>query len=189
MRLHELESVARSLVPAGKGILAADESFPTIKKRFEHIGLESTEETRRVYRELLFTTVGIEESISGVILFDETIRQTAADNTPFVDLLYERGIMPGIKVDRGAADLAGFTGEKITGGPCRNRRWKPGEAIRKCYRLPRNNSFTAPAATAPHGSASIIRRWSCRHLKNRPDLQYDERPLDRPPSEFGGRNL
>lgn len=116
MRLHELESVARTLVPAGKGILAADESFPTIKKHFEHIGLESTEENRRIYRELLFTTVGLEESISGVILFDETIRQTAADNTPFVDMLSERGIMPGIKVDQGTVNLAGFTGEKITEG-------------------------------------------------------------------------
>jgi fructose-bisphosphate aldolase class I len=116
MSLHGLEAVTRQLVAVGKGILAADESFPTIKKRFEQIGIESTKETRRVYRELLFTTAGIEDSISGVILFDETIRQSAADKTPFVELLAERGIIPGIKVDQGAVDLAGFTGEKITEG-------------------------------------------------------------------------
>jgi fructose-bisphosphate aldolase class I len=114
--LHQLETVARALVAAGKGILAADESFPTIKKRLGQIGVESTEETRRVYRELLFTTPGIEDSISGVILFDETIRQSAADNMPFVELLAERGIIPGIKVDQGTVDLAGFTGERITEG-------------------------------------------------------------------------
>jgi fructose-bisphosphate aldolase class I len=114
--LYGLETVARSLVAAGKGILAADESFATIKNRFEQIGVESTEQTRRVYRELLFTTPGIEDSISGVILFDETIRQSAADNMPFVELLAEKGIRPGIKVDRGTIDLAGFTGEKITEG-------------------------------------------------------------------------
>lgn len=114
--LHELEATTRLLVAAGKGILAADESHPTIKKRFEQIGVESTAETRRIYRELLFTTAGIEDSISGVILFDETIRQNSADNRAFAELLATRDIIPGIKVDRGTVDLAGFTGEKITEG-------------------------------------------------------------------------
>ena len=116
MPRRELESVARSLVPEGKGILAADESTPTIEKRFRSIDLPSTEENRRSYRELLFTTSGIEDFISGVILFDETIRQAAKDGTPFPEVLSRRGIVPGIKVDKGAKPLAGFPGEKITEG-------------------------------------------------------------------------
>ncbi|MFY9943472.1 MAG: class I fructose-bisphosphate aldolase [Desulfobacterales bacterium] len=111
-----LETIARRLVAPGKGILAADESTPTIQKRFEAIGVDSTEETRRVYRELLFTTAGVEAFISGVILFDETLRQTAADGRPFPQLLDQKGILAGIKVDKGAKALAGFEGEKVTEG-------------------------------------------------------------------------
>ena len=111
-----LESCARDLVAPGKGILAADESTGTIQRRFASIGVESTEETRRSYRELLFTTQGVEESISGVILFDETIRQSARDGTPFAEVLSARGIIPGIKVDQGTTELAGFPGEKATEG-------------------------------------------------------------------------
>ena len=116
MSTHELEATARALLPAGKGILAADESAGTITRRFDSIRLASTEETRRAYRELLFTTPGIEEFISGVILFDETIHQKAQDGTPFPEVLARRGILPGIKVDKGAVDLAGFPGEKVTEG-------------------------------------------------------------------------
>ncbi|HSC90385.1 MAG TPA: class I fructose-bisphosphate aldolase [Gaiellaceae bacterium] len=116
MDLHELESTARAIVADGKGILAADESDGTIKKRFDSIGVESTEENRRAYRELLFTTPGAEEYISGVILFDETIRQSAADGTPFPRLLESRGVIPGIKVDKGAKPLALAEGETITEG-------------------------------------------------------------------------
>ncbi len=112
----ELEATARALVAPGKGILAADESTGTIKKRFDTIHLESTPETRRAYRELLFTTDGVEEFISGVILYDETIRQQARDGTPLPQVLSRRGIIPGIKVDKGAKDLAGFPGEKVTEG-------------------------------------------------------------------------
>jgi len=111
-----LEAVARALVAPCKGILAADESSPTIKKRFDTIGVESTEETRRAYRELLFTTEGAEQYISGVILYDETIRQSASDGTPFPKLLASKGILPGIKVDAGAKALAGADGEKVTEG-------------------------------------------------------------------------
>jgi fructose-bisphosphate aldolase, class I len=111
-----LDTVARALVPGGKGILAADESSGTIKKRLKSIDVESTEEARRFYRELLFTTPGMEEFISGVILFDETIRQKAQDGTPFPKLLSKKGVMPGIKVDTGAGDLAGFPEEKVTEG-------------------------------------------------------------------------
>ncbi|MBI5576981.1 MAG: fructose-bisphosphate aldolase class I [Deltaproteobacteria bacterium] len=113
---RELENVARSLVAPGKGILAADESAPTIEKRFKSVGVASTEENRRAYRELLFTTPAIEEFISGVILFDETIRQKTRHGLPFPKLLERRGIIPGIKVDLGAKPLAGFPGEKITEG-------------------------------------------------------------------------
>ena len=111
-----LESVARSLVAEGKGILAADESSPTIEKRFRSIKLPSTEENRRSYRELLFTTPGFSEFISGVILYDETIRQKAKDGTSFPQVLSGQGTIPGIKVDTGAKSLAGFPGEKVTEG-------------------------------------------------------------------------
>jgi fructose-bisphosphate aldolase, class I len=111
-----LEETARALVAPGKGILAADESGGTIKKRFDSIGVESTEESRRAYRDLLFTAEGAEEFISGVILYDETIRQSSADGTPFPRLLESKGIVPGIKVDNGAKDLAGAPGEKVTEG-------------------------------------------------------------------------
>jgi len=116
MEMQQLQSTAQALVAEGKGILAADESTGTIKKRLESIGVESTEETRRAYRELLFTTEGAEEFISGVILYDETIRQSASDGTPFPKLLESRGIIPGIKVDTGAKPLALTDGETITEG-------------------------------------------------------------------------
>ena len=111
-----LASVAKAMVAPGKGILAADESSPTIKKRFDSIGTESTEDQRRVYREMLFTTPGAAEFISGVILFDETLRQATADRTPFPEYLAAQGMLPGIKVDTGAKPLAGFPGEKVTEG-------------------------------------------------------------------------
>src|ERR687886_824844 len=116
MAAHDLQSTARALVAEGKGILAADESDGTIKKRFDTIGVESTEENRRAYRDMLFTTPGAEEHISGVILFDETIRQSSADGTPFPKLLDDKGIIPGIKVDKGAKPLALAEGETVTEG-------------------------------------------------------------------------
>ena len=116
MKLDELKSVARAIVGKQKGVLAADESSPTIKKRFDSIKVESTEEHRRRYRELLFTAPGIEQYIGGVILFDETLRQSTVDGTPFGDLLSSRGIVPGIKVDKGAKPLAQYPGERVTEG-------------------------------------------------------------------------
>ncbi len=113
---HDLEATARALVAPGKGILAADESEGTIKKRFDSIGLESTEENRRAYRDLLFTAGGAEDFISGVILFDETIRQSSSDGTPFSKLLESKGVIPGIKVDKGAKPLALAEDETITEG-------------------------------------------------------------------------
>jgi fructose-bisphosphate aldolase class I len=114
--MSELHETAKALVAEGKGILAADESSGTIKKRFDSIDVESTEENRRSYRDLLFTTEGAEEFISGVILYDETIRQSSADGTPFPKLLEQKGIIPGIKVDTGAKALAGSPEETVTEG-------------------------------------------------------------------------
>ncbi|HYK06754.1 MAG TPA: class I fructose-bisphosphate aldolase [Gaiellaceae bacterium] len=116
MATNELHETARAIVADNKGILAADESSGTIKKRFDSIDLESTEENRRAYRDMLFTTPGLDDFVSGVILFDETLRQSTADGTPFAKLLADRGIIPGIKVDTGAKDLAGAPGEKVTEG-------------------------------------------------------------------------
>src|SRR6185312_11627707 len=116
MNRSELERTARAMVAKGRGILAADESTGTIKKRFDAIKLESTEEHRRAYREMLFTTPGAAESISGVIQYDETIRQRTRDGVPFPEYLARQGIIPGIKVDEGAKPLAGFAGETITEG-------------------------------------------------------------------------
>lgn len=116
MDKQKLSAVASAIVSKGRGVLAADESSPTIKKRLDSIEVESTEQTRRRYRELLFTTEGIEQEIGGVILFDETIRQSTLDGVSFPKLLAERGIVPGIKVDRGARALACYSGEKVTEG-------------------------------------------------------------------------
>jgi fructose-bisphosphate aldolase class I len=116
METTNLDQTAKELVAPGKGILAADESDGTIKKRFDSIGVESTEESRRAYRDLLFTTEGAEEFISGVILFDETIRQSSADGTRFPELLAQRGVIPGIKVDKGAKPLAFSPEETVTEG-------------------------------------------------------------------------
>jgi len=116
MNIAELQATAQAIVATGKGILAADESNPTIKKRFDSIGAESTEENRRNYRELLFTAEGAADHISGVILFDETLRQDARSGGKLVDVLTSKGMIPGIKVDKGAKELAGSPGEKVTEG-------------------------------------------------------------------------
>jgi len=114
--VRSMIETAQALVAPGKGILAADESTPTMAKRLAGIGLESTEERRRTYRELLLTTAGIGDFISGVILFDETIRQQTSDGTPFAEALRREGVIPGIKVDGGTRPLAGFPGEVVTEG-------------------------------------------------------------------------
>ncbi len=116
MSSMELVSVAQAMVAEGKGILAIDESTGTITKRFKTIDMESTEENRRAYRELLLTTPGLGKHISGAILFDETIRQSTSDGVSFVKIMQDAGILPGIKVDAGAHDLAGHPGEKVTEG-------------------------------------------------------------------------
>ncbi len=114
--MSELTKVAQAMVAPGKGILAADESTGTIEKRFKSIAIEAIEENRRAYRDMLFTTRGLGDHISGVILYDETLRQKSADGTPFAALLARLGVLPGIKVDAGTADLAFCAGEKVTEG-------------------------------------------------------------------------
>ena len=116
MRLQELINTANNLVANHKGILAMDESLPTCNKRFAKLGIPETEENRRAYRELIVTTPGLSESISGAILFDETIRQKIKDGTPMIKVITDAGIIPGIKVDTGAKDLAGRPGENISEG-------------------------------------------------------------------------
>jgi fructose-bisphosphate aldolase class I len=116
MGQHNLESTAGALVAEGKGILAADETVPTLTKRFAALKIESTEDSRRTYREMFFTTPDVSSFISGVILQDETIRQTSATGTPLVEVLAKQGIIPGIKVDNGAKVLAGSPEEKVTEG-------------------------------------------------------------------------
>jgi fructose-bisphosphate aldolase, class I len=116
MNTEELRATARALVAKSRGILAADESTSTIKKRFDTIKLESTEENRRAYREMLFTAPGAKDYISGVIMYDETLRQKTKEGVPFTTYLSQNGILPGIKVDMGAKPLAGFPGETITEG-------------------------------------------------------------------------
>src|SRR6202044_3800352 len=113
MNAQKLIETAKALVADDKGLLAMDESNPTCNKRFAKLGIPLTVEARRAYRELIVTTPGLGDSISGAILYDETIRQQKADGTPFIKILIEAGIIPGIKVDKGAKDLAWHPGEKI----------------------------------------------------------------------------
>ncbi len=116
MNLDVLSATAQALVEPGRGILAADESSPTIKKRFDSIAVESTEESRRAYRDMLFSAAGMEEHISGVILYEETLFQKDSRGTPFPELLASKGVVPGIKVDKGAKPLANSDGETVTEG-------------------------------------------------------------------------
>jgi fructose-bisphosphate aldolase class I len=116
MSIENLEQIAQAMVAPGKGIIAIDESTNTIKKRFDSVGIENTEENRRAYRELLLTTPNLGDHISGAILFDETIRQKTKDGVPFTEVMKKNGIIPGIKVDKGPVPLAGFPGDVITEG-------------------------------------------------------------------------
>ncbi|GAA0263810.1 class I fructose-bisphosphate aldolase [Rhodanobacter caeni] len=116
MSIEDLESIALAMVAPGKGIIAIDESTKTIGKRLAAVGVESTEETRRAYREMLLTTPGLGEHISGAILYDETIRQSTKDGVPFTTVMKKAGIIPGIKVDKGTVPLAGFPGDMVTEG-------------------------------------------------------------------------
>src|SRR5690349_7470264 len=113
---NELQTTIRDLTRPGTGILAADESTPTIAKRFQGVGMESTEETRRAYRSLLVTTPGVGAYLSGILLFEETLGQNTDDGTPLAEAAQRQGIVPGIKVDKGTIALAGAPGDRITQG-------------------------------------------------------------------------
>ena len=146
---ENLEDIAAAMMATGQGILAADESTGTIKKRFDQIGVENTEDNRRDYREMLFRAEdAMNERISGVILYDETIRQKAKDGTPLVDLIKAAGAVPGIKVDKGAKPLAGFDDEKITEGL---------DGLRE-----RLASITTSAPVSPSGARSSPSARRCR---------------------------
>ena len=116
MKSKDLIETAMTMVAGDKGLLAMDESNPTCNKRFARLGIPQTEEARRAWRELIVTTPGLGESISGAILYDETIRQQKKDSILFVKVITDAGIIPGIKVDTGAKDMAGHPGEKVTEG-------------------------------------------------------------------------
>lgn len=116
MSIEQLEDIAQAMVAPGKGIIAIDESNNTIKKRFDAVGVESTEENRRAYREMLLTTPKLSDYVSGAILFDETLRQSTRTGVPFTKVMADAGILPGIKVDKGVVPLAGFPGDVVTEG-------------------------------------------------------------------------
>jgi len=159
MNTAELNATARAMVAKNRGILAADESTSTIKKRFDTIKLESTEENRRSYREMLFTAPGAAEYISGVIMYDETLRQKTKDGVPFATYLTQHGMLPGIKVDMGAKPLAGFPGETITEGLDGLR-----ERLAEYYKIGRDSrsgarsSISAAAFPPPMPSTRTRRR-------------------------------
>ena len=171
MNRDKLESVAKAIVSKQKGVLAADESNSTLKKRFDSIKVESTEENRRQYREILFTTEGIEAYIGGVILFDETLRQGTRDGIPFAQLLMNRGIIPGIKVDKGANALALYPGEKITGGlDCLRDRLveykQMGAEFAKWRAVIEINESDVPTAFGIRANAHVLARYAaiCQEL-------------------------
>jgi len=171
MNVEELKSVAQAIVAKQKGVLAADESSPTIKKRFDSIKVESTEENRRRYREILFTTPGIEKNVGGVILFDETLRQSTKDGIPFAKLLDSRGIVPGIKVDKGAKALALYPGDKVAEGldGLRERllEYKQlGAKFAKWRAVIEIDEHKIPSAYAIHANAHALARYAalCQEL-------------------------
>lgn len=164
MNTSKIESIAKLLVAEGKGILAADESTSTIKKRFDSIGIESTEDSRRRYRQLLFTTVEIEKYISGVIMYEETLKQSTNDGKPFPQLLVERGIQPGIKVDMGKTDLFNFENEYITLGldTLRDRmeEYKNLGAVFTKWRAVIKIGENIPSSTAIEANTSDLARYA-----------------------------
>ena len=159
MNEEELATTATALLADGKGLLAMDESPHTCNERFATVGIPETEEARRAYRELIATTPDLGEIIGGAILCDETFHQTTKDGTPVVTVVVSAGIVPGIKVDLGATDLAGHPGEKVTEG-LDGLRSRPQEYFRMGARFAKWRAVTtALAATALRGAASTRSRW------------------------------
>ena len=161
----DLQSVALTLVAEGKGILAADETTPTLTKRFDTLGIQSTDRSRRTYREMLFTCPGAAEFISGVIMYDETIRQKSSDGTPLAEALTARGIVPGIKVDTGAKPLAGSPNETVTEGldglRDRLREYHGMGARFVKWRAVIHVTDTLPSAACVSANAHALARYAC----------------------------
>lgn len=162
--INELITTAQQLGQSGKGILAADESTGTITKRFQAVGIESTEDTRRAYRELLMTTPGVNEFIAGVILFEETLNQKTSAGIPFADALKKAGILAGIKVDKGLIHLPGTTDEQITQGldglPERLAEYKAKGASFAKWRAVYNISANTPSQLAIDTNAEVLARYA-----------------------------
>ena len=148
MSIEQLEETAQAMVAAGKGIIAIDESNSTIKKRFDGVGIDCSEENRRAYREMLLSTPNLSDHISGAILYDETLRQSTRAGVPFTKLMLDNGILPGIKVDKGPQGLAGFPGEVVTEGL---------DGLRE-----RLNEYARPARSSRSGVRSSISVTTCR---------------------------
>ncbi|GAB2613937.1 class I fructose-bisphosphate aldolase [Novilysobacter erysipheiresistens] len=164
MSIEQLAETAQAMVAAGKGIIAIDESNATIKKRFDGVGVECTEENRRAYREMLLSTPNLGEHISGAILFDETLRQSTKAGVPFTKLMTDNGIIPGIKVDKGTHALAGFPGEVVTEGLDGLRArleeyYKLGARFAK-WRAVINISDDAPSGTCIEANAHALARYA-----------------------------
>ena len=164
MATVDLESTAKALVADGKGILAADETPTTLTRRFDALNIDSTPESRRAYRELFFTTPGVAECISGVILQDETIHQKSASGTPLADVLAQQGVMPGIKVDTGAKPLADSPGETITEGLDglreRLQEYRQMGARFAKWRAVIRIGETLPSSTCVHVNAHALARYA-----------------------------
>ncbi|MEF2155511.1 class I fructose-bisphosphate aldolase [Luteimonas sp. FXH3W] len=164
MSIETLAEIALAMVAPGKGIIAIDESNATIKKRFDGVGVECTEENRRAYREMLLTTPNLNQHVSGAILFDETIRQSTKDGVPFTKIMMDNGIIPGIKVDKGTFPLAGFPGEVVTEGldGLRDRLkeyYELGARFAK-WRAVINISDDAPSQTAIDANCHALARYA-----------------------------
>lgn len=168
--INELESTIRKLAAKGKGILAADESTPTITKRFQAVGIESTEDTRRTYRELLMATPGVNQYVAGVILFEETLNQKTSQGILFPDMLNKLDILPGIKVDKGLVALANTTDEQVTQGldglPERLAEYKAKGARFAKWRATYNISAHTPSKLAIKTNAEVLARYAaiCQNL-------------------------
>ena len=169
MTCHDLEGIALALVTDGKGILAADETVPTLTRRFDALGIESTEQSRRAYREMLFASPGTAEFVSGAIMYDETIRQKSSGGTPLAEVLESEGILPGIKVDLGA--MAG-------GLPCNGSFAEPRLHECQCWRartvrgaVPRARDRTDRRARSSHGRVTHDRTLRGGH-RQRPSFRF-----------------
>ncbi len=164
MSIEDLESIALAMVAPGKGIMAADESTNTITKRLTAVGVESTEENRRAYREMLLTTPGLNEHVSGVILYDETLRQSTKDGVPFTTIMKKAGIIPGIKVDKGPQPLAGFPGDVVTEGldglRARLQEYARLGAQFAKWRAVINISEDNPSSTAIEANCHVLARYA-----------------------------